>query len=223
MSAIASLISAALVIMIYSILYRENPLFRVGEGILVGATVGHAVVQAIFNVRDLAIIKVQQGLATGDISKILYVIPILLGIGLYLQFSKKYRYVSKISIAFMLSVGIALSMRGLLYNNVIGQIKGAIMPLNTIEGIAYTIGLISVLLYFVYEEKTSRIAGPLPNLGRYVLMITMGAYFANSIMGRLSIVIGTMDGVLVTPSIYLVPVAALVIVADVLTRRKQAE
>jgi len=217
------LISTTLILMIYTILYRENPAFRLGEHILVGATVGHAVVLAVFQVRDLAWIKFQSGIMTGNISEIAYIIPIILGILIYFQFSSKYRYISRVSIALMLAVGIALSIRGLLFVNVIGQIKGALKPLTSIESVVYMVGVVCVLLYFVYEERASRAAGPLPKIGRYLLMLTMGAYFANAIMGRLSIVIGTLNKLLVAPAWYLIPVAFLIVLADAFTRRRSAE
>jgi len=220
---IMALGSTTLILMIYTILYRENPAFRFGEHLLVGATVGHAVVLSIFQIRDLALIKVQQGISTGSLGKIAYVIPMLLGIALYLQFSKTYRHISRVAIAFMLAVGITLSARGLISVNVIGQIKGAIMPLNNIQNIVYTVGVISVLLYFIYEERVFKIIGPIPKLGRWLLMITMGAYFANSIMGRLSMVIGTLDTLLVSPNFYLIPVALLIVIADAWTRSKKKE
>jgi len=105
--------------------------------------------------------------------------------------------------------------------NVIGQIRGALMPLNSIENIVYTIGVISVLLYFVYEERVSEAVKPVPRIGRCFLMVTMGAYFANSIMGRLSIVIGTLNTLMLPPNYYLVPAAPLIVIADVWTRRNQ--
>jgi hypothetical protein len=106
---------------------------------------------------------------------------------------------------------------------VIGQIKGAIVPLNNIQNIVYTVGVISVLLYFIYEERVFKVIGPIPKLGRWLLMITMGAYFANSIMGRLSMVIGTLDTLLVSPNFYLIPVALLIVIADAWTRSKKKE
>ncbi|TRO54128.1 hypothetical protein E2P71_04965 [Candidatus Bathyarchaeota archaeon] len=218
---IMALGTTTLILMIYTILYRENPAFRLGEHLLVGATVGNAVVLAIFQIRDLAFTKVQQGISTGSLGKIAYVIPIILGIALYMQFSKTYKYISRLSIAFMLAVGISLSARGLISVNVIGQIKGAIVPLTNIQNIVYTVGVISVLLYFVYEERVSKAVGPIPKLGRYLLMITMGAYFANSIMGRLSMVIGTLDTLLVAPNFYLIPVALLILIADAWMRSKK--
>lgn len=215
------LISTTLILMMYTILYRENPAFRFGEHIMVGSTVGHAIVLAVFQIRDLAWIKVYQGITTGDIRGLMYIIPMILGILLYFQFSSKYRFISRLSIAMMLGVGIALSIRGLLFVNVVGQIKGALKPLTSIQNIAYLIGIICVLLYFVYEERASRIAGPLPKVGRYILMLTMGAYFANSIMGRVSIVIGTLNNLLIAPAWYLIPIALLIVLADAFTRRKK--
>jgi len=220
-SVLSILISTTLILMMYTILYRENPAFRIGEHIMVGSTVGHAIVLAVFQIRDLAWIKFYDGITTGDIEGLAYIIPIILGILLYFQFSSKYRFISRLSIAMMLGVGIALSIRGLLFVNVVGQIKGAMMPLTSIKNIAYLIGVICVLLYFVYEERASRIAGPLPKVGRYILMLTMGAYFANSIMGRVSIVIGTLNNLLIAPAWYLIPIALLIVLADAVTRRKK--
>lgn len=215
--------SATLILMVYTILYRENPAFRFVEHLLVGATMGNAVVLAIFQIRDLALTKVQQGINTNNFGQIAYVIPILLGMALYLQFSKTYRHISRVAIAFMLAVGIALSVRGLMFVNVIGQIKAAIVPLNSIQNIVYTVGVVSVLLYFLYEERVSKAVGPVPKLGRWILMITMGAYFANAIMGRISLVIGTLGTLLVPPSFYLIPVALLILMADAWTRSKKKE
>jgi len=215
------LIATTLTLMMYTILYRENPAFRFGEHIMVGSTVGHAIVLAVFQIRDLAWIKFHQGITTGNLRGLAYIIPMILGILLYFQFSSKYRFISRLSIALMLGVGIALSIRGLLFVNVVGQIKGAMIPLTSIKNIAYLIGIICVLLYFVYEERASRVAGPLPKVGRYILMLTMGAYFANAIMGRVSIVIGTLNTLLIAPAWYLIPIALLIVIADAFTRRKK--
>jgi hypothetical protein len=209
--------------MIYTILYRENPLFRLGEHILVGATVGNAVVQAVLQIRSIAITKFLNGIQTGDLIGTLYIVAILLGILLYFQFSSKYRYISKISIALMLAVGLTLSIRGLIPVNVIGQITAAMAPLNSIQNVVNLIGVICVLFYFIYEKKVSDISGPLPKIGRYVLMMTMGAYYANVLMGRVSLVIGSLTDLFVWPAFYLIPVAFLVIIADALTRRKLPE
>jgi hypothetical protein len=217
------LISTTLILAVYSILYRESLAFRVGEHLMVGATVGHAIVLAVFQIRDLAWRKVESGLATGNISGIAYVIPMIVGIMLYLQFSSKYRFVARVSIALLLAVGIALSARGLIFVNVIGQIRGALAPLTTIRDIAYMIGVVCTLLYFIYERRASKAVGPLPKVGRYVIMLTMGAYFANTIMGRLSIVIGTLTSLFVDPVWYLIPVAFLVIIADALMRQKSSK
>jgi len=217
------LISTTLILMIYTILYRENPAFRLAEHILVGATVGHAIVTGVFQVRDLAIIKFQNGLVTGNVRDIAYIVPMTLGILIYFQFSRRYRAISHTSIALMLGVGLALSARGLLSVNVIGQIIGAIVPLVSVENVVYALGLICVLSYFIYEKRASKLAGPLPKAGRYFLMLTMGAYFANAIMGRLSIVIGTLNDLLVDPAYYLIPIAFLLILADAFIRRKQVQ
>jgi len=217
------LVSTTLILVIYTILYRENPAFRFGEHLLVGATVGHALVLGVFQIRDLAVIKIQSGLVTGNLGDIAYIIPLILGAMIYLQYSKTYRYLSKVSIALMLSVGISLSIRGLLFVNVIGQIKGAIRPLTSIQSVVYLIGVVCVLLYFVYEKRASDIAGPLPKIGRYLLMLTMGAYFANALLGRLSIVIGTLNNLLVAPAWYLIPIALLIIAADAITRSNKSK
>ena len=214
------LISATLTLMAFTILYRENPSFRLTEHILVGATVGHSIVIAISQIQTLAWLKVQRGITVGDIEGLVFIIPIVLGILLYTQFSSRFRHISRVPIALMLAVGLSLTMRGLLFVNVIGQIKGALKPLTSMESIICMFGLVCVLLYFVYERRVSKVMGPLPKIGRYFLMLTMGAYFAHSIMGMLSIVIGHLEPMLIAPALYLIPIAFLIILADIIIRRK---
>jgi len=217
----ATLLSTTLILMIYSILYRENPAFKLAENIMVGATVGHAIVMAVFQVRDLAIQKLMSGIETGNLRNIAYIIPIILGILIYFQFSRRFRVISRPSIALMLGVGLALSMRGLLFVNVIGQIQGVIKPLISIQSIVSLFGLVCVLLYFVYEKKVSDAVGPLPTIGRYFLMLTMGAYIANSLMGRLSIVIGTLQTLIPPPAWYLIPIALILVIVDAIFLSKR--
>jgi hypothetical protein len=209
--------------MSYSILYRENVLFKLIENIMVGATIGHAIVMGIYQIRDLAIIRIIKGMQTGDPINILYIIPVILGIVLYLRFSKKYRDISRIPLALMLGVGLALSIRGLIFTNIIGQVKGAITPLTSIQSIIFLFGLVCVLLYFTYEKRVSTIAGPLPKIGRYFLMLTMGAYVAYTLLSRISTLSGTLNTLFVTPAWYLIPVAFLLILVDLILKRREPQ
>ena len=177
-------LAAIATIAIYSYLYKDNPLFTLAEHVFVALVAAHTFVTAFFNVRTMAVTPLLQG-------QLLWIVPLLFGVLLYARFFKNYAVYSRLSIAFLIGVGAALSLVGVIDANLVRQIRSTVLPLNTINNLIIVVGTSVSVMYFFFTAKAA--AGPLRTAGRagrWMLMIALGAAYGNTVMARMSLIIG---------------------------------
>ncbi|MBS7631603.1 hypothetical protein KEJ47_08590 [Candidatus Bathyarchaeota archaeon] len=179
-----------LMLMIYSYpLYKENPFFRFAEHLFIGLALAIAVITAIQTTMRMAVTPVLGG-------DIVYVIPIILGFMMYFIFSSDYRWVSRYPIAILVGSAIGLGMRGVIIPNILTQIINTItFPKSTdfmsmFNFVYIALGTLFAVMYFLltYEHKGA-ILYP-TRLGRWLIMIGLGAYYGNTVLFRMSMLSG---------------------------------
>ncbi|MBS7619987.1 hypothetical protein KEJ21_04995 [Candidatus Bathyarchaeota archaeon] len=179
-----------LMLMIYSYpLYKENPFFRFAEHLFIGLALAIAVITAIQTTIKMAVTPLLSG-------NIVYVIPIILGFMMYFIFSSDYRWVSRYPIAILVGSAIGLGMRGVIIPNILTQIVSTItFPKSTdfmsmFNFVYIALGTLFAVMYFLltYEHKGA-ILYP-TRLGRWLIMIGLGAYYGNTVLFRMSMLSG---------------------------------
>lgn len=177
-----------------SLLIKENPVFRLVEHIFLGVTAGHAVVVAYGVIRKDAVMPIFEKGA------LMPILPILLGLMLYLRFNKKWASWARIPLAVLIGTGAAVAARSAVQSDFLNQISATVLPLvgsnmtfmQTLNNLIIVIGVTSVMAYFVFTYFRSW-SGPMrvpPEIGKWVMMVTFGAAFGNAAMGRLSLLVG---------------------------------
>lgn len=192
-------IAASLTIMVYSYLLGDNPLYRLAGHVFIGSSVAYAVVVVIHGVlRPLLFVPLTSG-ETGE--KLLAVVPLALGLLLGAKLKTSWAWLGNFSVAFLFGVGAALAIGGALFGSILPQVKATV---NAIDLSSPLYGLIivgvtlSTLLYFHF---TAGAKGGLSGigagvirlwarLGRWCIMVAFGAIFANTVMARISLLIG---------------------------------
>jgi len=180
-----------LMLMIYSYpLYKENLAFRFAEHTYIGITLGVSLIVAMSNVIRIAIVPMLQG-------KYHYIIPIILGFMMYSLLVPRYRWVSRYPIAILVGAGFGLGMRGVLIPNITQQVISTITPPATGAGavdwwnyIYIAIGTICAVMYFVLTWEHRGGLGYATRLGRWIIMIGLGAYFGNTVLFRMAMLSG---------------------------------
>jgi len=193
---IGSVIGATLILMLFSwFLYKQTPLYDIAEGVLIGTGAGYSFVMGIKAVRDNAILPLLKG-------ELIWIIPILLGLVIYLQLSKKTMHFARIPIAIIIGVGLGLSIRRVLLAEIVGQIRAsaidfsALSPLGVINNIIILVGTITAISYFLMSKEQTGVFGNITRIGRLYLMATFGAMFGNAIFGNISVVAGRVEYIL---------------------------
>ena len=126
------------------------------------------------------------------------IIPGILGCLMLLRFSQKLAWVSRFTVAFVMGVSTGLTIVTSTQQYLIPQIAKAIKPIivsgniwQSCSNIVLVVGSIACLFYFFFStEHRGPVYGNLAKIGIWVLMISFGASFGATVMGRISLLIG---------------------------------
>jgi len=181
---------------IYSILYRENPWFRIAESCYLGVAVGYAVGQ------DLKYLRDQWGgqWSSSAGMMLLFVIMMVLGIFWYARFNKEYFYLYRWPLALVVGTGIGAALRTVIFSQFLAQITSqANTPffvagdmIGTINNILIQIMVPCVLLYFWFtgEIRESAPMKVVEKIARYTMMAGFGSAYGYTVLTRYSLFIG---------------------------------
>lgn len=197
-------IQVFLTLAIFSFLYRDNPFYKFAEHLFVGVATGYWVV---LQIRNVLIPNLFQPLF-GEFSDPWLVIPLFLGLVLFMRLSDKYSYMSRWGMAAVVGIFAGLAIFGFGGGDLIIQIRSNVMPfidteavqaftqkagvitfLNILSNPIFIIGVICVLFYFFFSTEHTGALGVVSKIGIYLLMISFGASYGNTVMARISLFI----------------------------------
>lgn len=181
---------------LYTILYRENPWYRLAESVYLGLAVGYQVALDMKYVRD------QWGgqWSTDAIMMAGYFLALLVGIMWYFRFTKKYFYIYRWPLAIIVGTGIGMAMRTVIFTQFTQQIIAQArlnlwIPTNTLQmfnNILIFIMTPAVVIYFWFTGFETRPAPMkvIDTIARYTMMAGFGSAFGYTILTRYSMFIG---------------------------------
>ena len=103
---------------IYSILYRENPWYRIAESVYLGVAVGYAVGQ------DLKYIRDQWGGQWSSSAGMMFAFMVVMIVGIlwYARFNKSYFYLYRWPLAIVVGTGIGMALKTVVFSQFLDQI-----------------------------------------------------------------------------------------------------
>ena len=189
-------VAVFLTLAIYSILYRENPWFRLAESIYLGVAVGYGVGQDLKYIRDQW--GGQWSSSSGYI--LLFAIVMLMGLFWYARFNKDTFYLYRWPLALVVGTGIGAALRTVIFSQFLAQITSqANTPffvagdmVTTINNILIQIMVPSVLLYFWFtgEIRESAPMKVVEKIARFTMMAGFGSAYGYTVLTRYSLFIG---------------------------------
>lgn len=207
-------LAAVVTLGIYSYLISDNKLYRLLLNIMIGLGVGYnfiimwkQVLQPLWwEPMAQGFAAVMNGFAPGS-AKALWVLVGLLGTLWYFQFSRKYLWLSRIVIGMTLGAGAGVVFKQQLLMNM-PQIADSFRPLvaradgtplvggsaapislwMSLNNIIFVGTIVCVMVYFFFsfEHKWAPVRNT-AKLGRWLLMISFGAFFGNTVMTRMAV------------------------------------
>jgi hypothetical protein len=209
-------LQAAFTLAILSFLWSDNPVYKLAEHIFVGISAGYGVVlvwhQAVL---PLLLFKVLPHLSGGaeTTTNYLVIIPGVLGVLMLSRFLPRYDWLSRWPIAFVVGYGAGVGIPATVQASVLKQMHGTLTPMTAFQdllagglgaqtptggsaafaafnAVLLLVGVICTLSYFYFSLPHRGVLGWTSRIGIWFLMVAFGAGFGNTVMARISLLIG---------------------------------
>jgi hypothetical protein len=202
---IVSTVAAILTIAIFSFLWKDNPLYKFAEHLVVGISAGYWIVILYQSAFVSKLADPIRRTVTGHPESArdpLVVVPILIGLMLFARFIPRIAWVQRIAMAYILGVGSGAAIPLVLQTNVIQQIyptMSVFLPGQTIGTAAWIsnvlvlVGVLCGLAYFFFSARHEGMLGGMSKAGIWILMVGFGASFGYTVMSRISLLYGRVN------------------------------
>lgn len=200
-------VAALFTLFILSFLYKDNPLYKIAESVVVGVSAAYWMVVAFWTTivpnllgklsPDWIKSWAMPGLNTE--AEFIYLVPLTMGVMLLWRLAPKGSWISRWPLAFIIGTTAGIRLIGFLHADFLGQIRNTIIPLvvsspetgfsfwDSVKNIIIIIGVLSAIVYFFFSIEHKGFVGKTAKLGIWFLMITFGAAFGYTVMGRIAL------------------------------------
>jgi len=198
-------VGAVITLCCFSFLYRDNPFYRFAEHLFVGVSAGYYFSLISFHqvLKPNLLAKIMPaqfatGAAAAAAPEYMLLIPGFMGLLMLFRFSASYSWVSRFTVAFVMGVSTGLGIVYSVQQYLMPQIAKAIRPIvvagdffQSFSNLVLVVGSVACLFYFFFStEHRGPVYGNVARVGIWYLMLSFGAAFGATVMGRISLLIG---------------------------------
>jgi hypothetical protein len=203
-------IAAFFTLAILSFVYQDNAFYKVAEAVFVGVSAAYWMVVGFWTVIVPNLLGkiwpawvsawALPGLAGRDLeADLLYLAPLGLGIMLLWRLSPVGGWIARWPLAFIIGVFCGLRLVTFIHADFLSQVNNSVMPVwvltstgtldvwKSLEALLLVAGVLACLVYFFFSFEHKGIVGRTARVGIWVLMITFGAGFGYTVMGRIAL------------------------------------
>ena len=198
-------VGAFITLCCFSFLVKDNPFYRFAEHLFVGVSAGYYFSVISFHqvLKPNLLSKIfPSAFATGQAAsaspEYILIIPGLLGILMLFRLSGTHAWISRFTVSFVMGVSTGMAIVFFTHQTLIPQIAKAIRPIivqgsvfESFSNLVLVIGTVTSLFYFFFStDHKGPVYGNVARVGIWFLMVSFGAAFGTTVMGRISLLIG---------------------------------
>jgi len=212
----------ALVLMAWSLLYRENFFFKIAEALVIGWFMSMSLVVGL----DILKGRVYVPLVVEGKWLSPTLIVTILGLFYLARLHKDTKWLARWPISLMAGVASAVAVKGVVYAQIIRLVTmkswaaGGMTAFNNIVILVFTV---TGLSYFIFTREHKGALGAVSSFGLYALMITFGWVAGTYLMSLISMSVGHMRTLMQVPGIYVSAVGVIVLVIGIIYDQKKAK
>ncbi len=203
---------AFLSLCVLSFLYDDNPFYKFAEHLFIGVSAAYYMVLAMWE----EVIKhlwvkiwpetvsnlVLSAEATTTGTRIWFAVPLILGLMLLWRLAPKGGWIARWPLAFIVGWSAGTNLARFLVSDFTKQIDrtfisllvmnpaGGVDWIGTFSALVLIFGLLTALIYFFFSVEHKGAFGVASKAGIWILMITFGAAFGYTVMGRIALLVG---------------------------------
>jgi hypothetical protein len=182
-------LAAFLTLCIFSILYKDNPFYKLAEHLVVGVSAGYFAIILFYTsfIPKVWVPVVQE-------HKFIYLVPTILGVFMWTRFSRKWSWMSRYPIAAYMGIGMGVAIPVTMQAFILVPLYATMQPmgftsLSLFNNLVVALGVLCALIYFFFSKEHTGAFGGAATVGIWILMIGFGAGFGLTVMGRVSLLI----------------------------------
>jgi hypothetical protein len=194
-------VAALLTLVMFSFIYRDNPLYKIGEHLFLGVSLGYSWCLYYYsNIYPQAIAPLMPGPAGAPpkdwgLLAMTTIVPVVLGLFILLRVIPQLAWLSRYSFAIYIGGAAGLSVPVEMSGRLLPLISGMMVPLKGSPGTVLTnlimlVGVTATVIYFFFSLEHKGALGRFSRLGVLFVMVSFGASFGNTVMARVSLLIG---------------------------------
>jgi hypothetical protein len=214
----AMMAKAAIVLILYTVLYGDNPVSRVGQAILMGVQSGYVLmINLDFYYRN-GVLRIP--------TEFHYIIPVILGILIFARLYEPTRWLYRYPMAILVGAMLGVSIRTTVFSQLLDQLKGNFPPAapivgvpagDTINNLIIIIGSMSAIVFFVFSRQFTGPERYVHRIGRLFLLAAFGGSYGNTVSYRYELMAGTfISNLFPFPEFYIYTYAMVAIIAVIL-------
>ena len=201
-------VSIFLTLSILSFLYDDNPIYKFAEHLFMGLGIGIGTVEVYYGVFQPKLVHplLQE-------HRFLSLFPLILLALLFTKISRKHQDWARIPIAFIVAAFAGIKLTGEANGRLLAQVRASMPDLpalyqehgwwnwneggaGVISGVVLVLGLCACLLHFYFSARHNKPMRVISRVGILTLMLSFGASFGFTVMGRISLAIGRAETLL---------------------------
>ena len=208
-------VAAFLTLAVFSFLYADNPFYKIAESVLVGVSAAYWMVVAFWDIivpnllgkiwPDMVKAWALPGLAGAEAEQNLtYLVPLVLGVMLLWRMAPRGAWIARWPLALIVGATAGLRLIAFLHGDFLAQIRNSIVPLvvfsdgafdlwASVSNVILVAGVLCCLVYFFFSFEHTGVIGKAARVGTWMLMITFGAAFGYTVMGRIALLAARLE------------------------------
>jgi hypothetical protein len=209
-------IAAFFTLAILSFLYGDNPFYKVAEAVFIGTSAAYYMVAGFWDtIVKLLLGKLMPAIIKGwaepdliyDATTAFYernefwvrLAPLVLGVMLLWRLAPKGQWIARWPLAIIIGTTAGIRLVAFIQSDLLSQVNNTIVPLVVFDGagqldpwqslrnVGVVVCVMTCLVYFFFSVEHKGAVGRVARTGIWVLMITFGASFALTVMGRIAL------------------------------------
>ena len=197
---LGNMIGGILTLGILSLLWKENPFYRFAEHIYLGTAIAQGLLTTWNN--NLKPRITNEIMTQGQYWMIL---PICLGLLIYFNLTRgSYNWLSRLPMSYWIGYNAALALSVRVVNPFFIQIVNNMRPVvvikqgvfilgDSVTNIVFVTSVLCTIVVFFFTYELKGIFVPMAKIGRYAIMLGMGASFGNTVASRYAMLIGRFE------------------------------
>ena len=165
--------------------WKDNPIFTFLEHVSLAGSAAYIV----GNTYHRYIVPTVRDDIIGN-GELIWILPCILGLLIYFKYSSSLGWVARYPMSFWVGYGAGWTLADRIAP-MLTQVRASFFNINSLDTFIVFLAFVTGLLYFVFTiKRENSVMAPITSIGRYGILIALGASFGSTALYRFNLFVG---------------------------------